>query len=540
MFCAGGSVKGQKMSFLFRLGVTLIALLALHVVFTIYRQLGEVSQVFREIAQSGVVTYYKGNTPIAKKEHTRRHSPSHNTFNSKNNNNNNVKEPELMSQRTGLSKSHRGENVGFRTTKAKYIKELRSNFQEKVYTIESRISESHPKPSVGPHFHEKEGNIQSKNAPFSDYPNNVPFPCISRGNVMILAYRRSGSSFLGEMFNRNPKIFYLFEPIQPIEVIAGHGKFPLLYDTLVQHLLDVIYTCSFSKHPFLVSFLSSSAFRLKSEILTSSNLCEAAATAQKMHLCRPLNATFLTKLCSSSAHTVVKTIRANNQKILEFIAESGVEDKARSALFKVIHLVRDPRAIISSRLTMYQRNISQNWSENNMRNEVNGTRRLHTLTRFVRIASSNLCSRIFSDIKHGRENLLYARIRYEDAAMRPLRAYEEIYEFAGISESLQVRKWLEINTKSDWDPGFYSTSRNSTASVHGWRSRLPFSLVVEIQQQCGQLMTILGYLPVQDEKQLKDMSKTLLIPLTEGILLRTNPMNGDKVGQSRTSQGIFV
>ena len=32
--------------------------------------------------------------------------------------------------------------------------------------------------------------------------------------VIILAYQRTGSSFLGELFNQNPDAFYWFEPLE--------------------------------------------------------------------------------------------------------------------------------------------------------------------------------------------------------------------------------------------------------------------------------------------------------------------------------------
>lgn len=40
--------------------------------------------------------------------------------------------------------------------------------------------------------------------------------------VLLLASHRSGSTFLGEIFNQNPEAFYLFEPLGAIQAKAYH------------------------------------------------------------------------------------------------------------------------------------------------------------------------------------------------------------------------------------------------------------------------------------------------------------------------------
>lgn len=51
--------------------------------------------------------------------------------------------------------------------------------------------------------------------------------------VIIMAYYRSGSSFFGELFNRNPDVFYLFEPLLPYTPNCGRlykERLELLYN----------------------------------------------------------------------------------------------------------------------------------------------------------------------------------------------------------------------------------------------------------------------------------------------------------------------
>jgi len=46
--------------------------------------------------------------------------------------------------------------------------------------------------------------------PFHPFVEAVP------KSVIILTYQRSGSSFLGQMFNTNPFAFYMFEPLDAL------------------------------------------------------------------------------------------------------------------------------------------------------------------------------------------------------------------------------------------------------------------------------------------------------------------------------------
>jgi len=43
-----------------------------------------------------------------------------------------------------------------------------------------------------------------------------PFVAGEPKAVMILAYQRSGSTFVGQMFNTNPSAFYMFEPLDAL------------------------------------------------------------------------------------------------------------------------------------------------------------------------------------------------------------------------------------------------------------------------------------------------------------------------------------
>jgi nitroreductase len=104
-------------------------------------------------------------------------------------------------------------------------------------------------------------------------------------------------------------------------------------------------------------------------------------------------------------------------------------------------------------------------------------------------------------------------LRYEDAAMRPLKIYQKLSKFSGIRESEMVKDWLGRNTRvadAHKENDEYSTSRNSTATVNSWRRRMPYALVAEVQSQCAEIMNILRYLPARNERELMDVAKSLV------------------------------
>ena len=336
-------------------------------------------------------------------------------------------------------------------------------------------------------------------------------------NVLIVAYHRSGSSFLGEMFNRDPNVFYLFEPIHTIDsFLDARRRFPILYDTLIRNLLDTIFKCDFTKYPLFVNTLTSSPFRLKSQSLSSKKLCDPRVNSHKMHLCRRINATLLTSICRTRPHTVIKTIRMAHWENLDFLTESW------HTSFKVIHLVRDPRGIISSRVS---------WLLEKLPREENSTSRESAAIRFavakyIRIIAVNLCQQMASDIKdwtkRSKFGRPYAMVRYEDVSRKPLAVYNEIFQFAGVAQSKDVIGWLQNNTKSS-NFEYYSTTRNSSAVPHMWRRRLTMPLVDEIQNTCKQVMKVLGYKFVHSDKELRDMRVPLVIDWDSKGLLRTEP-----------------
>ena len=46
-----------------------------------------------------------------------------------------------------------------------------------------------------------------------------------RVNVIIVSEPRSGSSFLGQIFNQHPNVFYLFEPLRAVTMVTNEDLY---------------------------------------------------------------------------------------------------------------------------------------------------------------------------------------------------------------------------------------------------------------------------------------------------------------------------
>ena len=146
---------------------------------------------------------------------------------------------------------------------------------------------------------------------------------------------------------------------------------------------------------------------------------------------------------------------------------------------KIIHLVRDPRAVVESLkfLAFF--------------------RRSHDPRRELSWYVERICHQMEFDVKIGK--LLkafspdgYKLIRFEDLARNPLRVVNELYKFTGIEMLENINKWLHETTQIRHGNA-YSTSRNSQQVVSNWRRKMSSSNVQIVEKYCAKVMGQLNY-----------------------------------------------
>ena len=327
-----------------------------------------------------------------------------------------------------------------------------------------------------------------------------------RQNVLIISDLRSGSAFLGELFNQHPRIFYLYEPLEALEFYRKNRP-ERIYDGMSRHLLRGIFHCNYLELSYFTDFLSfqysSLTHRMASRSLASPPLCPDTSGKQhfNIRMCTPLRPQTVSALCRLHKHTVIKTVHVRDIHKLSYL----MDDRGSSDYtMKIVHLVRDPRAIVNSRVT---RDTNVKWTLEGLRT-----------------SARTLCSDSLRNIKyavsappwlHGH----YTLLRYEDLVSSPQKIAEQLYSFLGIAIAPEVRTWIDgvLKTEDPLSSGLPSalkaitfSGKNLTESVNRWRRTMPYSIVRIVETECYEVMNLLGYKVVEDEEELRTASQSLV------------------------------
>ncbi|XP_035690770.1 carbohydrate sulfotransferase 1-like [Branchiostoma floridae] len=348
---------------------------------------------------------------------------------------------------------------------------------------------------------------------------------VKKLGVVILALMRSGSSFVSELLNNNRDFFYLFEPMWTLkhngkyffrpkgsEVVADlkgtrvnrfDREYNSFYERAKLQMLNGLFHCNFTgMGPYYASYLRG-AFIGRNASRTVRDACRTARfkiRAGNRTDCPILLRNiprFLTELCATHKHVAVKAIRVDKvDELLPLVEDPSLD-------LKIVHLIRDPRAIVASRLALSHPAA--------VRNPL-GLQELLIRT----LEADEICGWMERNVQY-RDNLpqqlrgRYALVRYEDVAADPSTMAEKIYNFLGIPLPDEVTDWIEKNTKGHHHIfSKYQTNRNSQATLDTWRHKLVFSSVSKVQSRCHNIMTELGYRLVYNASELTNMTNILV------------------------------
>lgn len=341
-------------------------------------------------------------------------------------------------------------------------------------------------------------------------------------HILILATTRSGSSFVGQLFNQHSDVFYLFEPLYHVQYTLipkmTQSKSPAERRVMLgasRDLLRSLYDCDlyFMENyikPQPVNHTTDRLFRRgASKALCSVPVCDALGPTDIyleegdcIKKCGSLNLTLAMESCKDHGHVAIKTVRVPEVNDLRAL----VEDPRLN--LKVIQLVRDPRGILASRSETFR-----------------DTYRLWRIWRATGRRPYNLdstqlttvCEDFLNSVSTGfsRPPWLkghYMLLRYEDLARNPMKKMEEIYDFVGIPLDTNVERWILNNTRGDQSSAKhkYGTVRNSAATAESWRLTLSYDIVEFTQNACRQVLSQLGYKTVGSSQDLRNLSYSLI------------------------------
>uniref|UniRef100_A0A8D0AJL8 Sulfotransferase n=1 Tax=Sander lucioperca TaxID=283035 RepID=A0A8D0AJL8_SANLU len=339
-----------------------------------------------------------------------------------------------------------------------------------------------------------------------------------RKHILLLATTRTGSSFVGEFFNQHGEnMFYLFEPLWHVErmlTMASEANNGTVLAGIYRDVLQALFLCDFSPlekfiSPLPQDHVTPALFRRESSL----SLCEESVCSPvikdvferyhcKTRRCGPLNLTLASESCLSKQHHAIKTVRVRQLDTLQPLLEDPRLD------VRVIQLVRDPRAILASRMVAFSSKY-QTWKawaqDGQVPEDDEEVKRLRGNCDQIRMSA---------EVGLSQPRWLrrrYMLVRYEDIARYPMQKAEEMYRFTGIPFSPQAREWILRNTQTTQGAsGIYSTQKNSSEQAEKWRFSIPFTLAQVVQRVCGPTMELFGYRFVDDEKTLMNRSISLL------------------------------
>lgn len=332
----------------------------------------------------------------------------------------------------------------------------------------------------------------------------------ARRSLIIIAHGRSGSSLTGDIFNHHPDVFYMYEPLQTVE--RTRKNFNLDYNSLVRKFLTNILQCDFSDPVFLAdieSYYRKPAHPRISQAIASPPLCPYNMSDPRwdFRLCPKMTSETLGNACKNDYKlTVIKILM---KRLIDNSLEKTLSVcDSQDINCKIVLLIRDPRAVIPSSLSV------------GFYKEEGGTAKLGT-----RMFSYKLCKETEESLNFVKNLPAWMRsevqiLRYEDLARNPLVEMRRWYKFAGLAVLKRITTWLNESThptksrskmKIKGSPAAFTVD-DAQAAINRWRWKVhPYEIAI-IEHYCKHVMQLMGYRPVDNSHELQ---ANISIPLVD-------------------------
>ena len=345
-----------------------------------------------------------------------------------------------------------------------------------------------------------------------------------RLNVIILTHIRSGSSFVGNMFNFHPDVFYLFEPLNELRMVTygdrDLGEWPSLHEKANEayridfsNLLQDIFTCNFKRNTTLKLIFP--------DWLLQSRSGKLAWKSNKTIISNES----ITEVCKSRKITVIKIMQTRLPR------EIGMRELQRVCTTEptrfeclIIHLVRDPRAVITSAI---RRKFFLPWRPK--RNLITLRNTPREGQEIIKNNTRIICSLVEENLNYVNEEWSnwfkdrYILVRYEDVPGDLLTAVQRMYNFTGLPMVDYVKGWISGGKPpggvKNYEPEFVITNKD-VKKINRWRFVIGTSLVSEFEEVCWPLMYIMGYISINGSGHLLHHTKyrlwTEMMPFSFG------------------------
>ncbi|XP_043935030.1 carbohydrate sulfotransferase 5-like [Protopterus annectens] len=333
-------------------------------------------------------------------------------------------------------------------------------------------------------------------------------------HILILSSWRSGSSFVGQIFSQHPDTFYLMEPAWHVWRSLKESNAKVLH-MASRDLIRSVFQCDMSVFDSYLPEKKTISNLFKwamSRALCSPPACELFKRTDIITekacktVCRNGDFSKAEQACQTYSHVVIKEVRFFNWRVLYSLLTDPFLN------VKIIHLIRDPRAVFCSR------NESTDYLSFDSSIILNKPKKLDHNTEYK--VMKEVC-KSHEEIYQAAHQMApkfmkdhYMMIRYEDLSRDPLSKVKEMYSFANLDLTPKLEAWIYNSTHGNRHShgGFQTTARDALNVSQAWRNNLPFQVVSKVQDLCQKSMALLGYKLVHSAKEQKLLSMDLLLP----------------------------
>ena len=193
---------------------------------------------------------------------------------------------------------------------------------------------------------------------------------------------------------------------------------------------------------------------------------------------------------------VPKTIRYYNMSTLYRVGDFGCDN------FKVIHLVRDPRAVMNSRMSVFHELYDGSKLLGAHIASRDGQKAFDTA--YMEKAADWMCSHHLYNYKLGINpppwlEGRYKMVRYEDLAASPDYWTREILDFIGVEYNFKYQEYVynltHIKERGLVDKGTYSVEKETSEMIDKWKAKLIEPHWRTIERVCADMMRVFNYEP---------------------------------------------
>ncbi|XP_062831408.1 carbohydrate sulfotransferase 7 isoform X2 [Anolis carolinensis] len=362
-----------------------------------------------------------------------------------------------------------------------------------------------------------------------------------RRQLYLHATWRTGSSFVGELFNQHPGAFYLYEPMWHLWQALYPGDARSLQGAL-RDMLGALFRCDFSvlrlyspppsSSSSSANLSTASLFGWRTnKAICSPPLCPGAALPRASvglvdgaaceRLCPPRALRDLEAECRKAPLVVVKDVRLLDLSALApLLRDPGLD-------LRVVQLFRDPRAVHNSRLRAKRALLRESLQVVRSRRGPGLADafppRQQQQPRAEALLSGALeviCQGWLRDLRLQRAappplRARLARLRYEDLVRDPRGQLRRLLRFAGLPSPPALEAFALDMTRGrapapDAPPApFLVSARDARHALRAWKERLSRAQVRQVERACAPAMRLLGY-PLSREDEAGQQSEPSL------------------------------